>query len=83
MKLLECARCGSKELLEKEGYVVCVYCGSRFQSEDSNHPTVIDVYSDIQLLLRKCIEDPENRRRYAGLILDIDPSNSEVMKYLY
>jgi len=43
---------------------------------------VIDVQSDIKALLKKCIEDPANRRRYTSLILDIDPSNSEVLKYL-
>ncbi len=85
MKLLECSRCGSKELLEDDGYVVCVYCQSRFKPEVDEHPakgTVIDFRSDIQALLKKCIEDPVNRRRYANLILDIDPTNLEALKYL-
>lgn len=85
MKSVECTRCGSKELFEDEGYVVCAYCQSRFMPEVDNNPrkgTVIDVQSDIQALLKKCIEDPANRRRYANLILDIDPSNWEATKYL-
>ena len=85
MKSAECLHCGSKELLEDEGYVVCVYCRSRFKPEVDDHPrkgTLINVQSDIQALLKKCIEDPVNRRRYANLILDIDPSNLEALKYL-
>jgi transcription elongation factor Elf1 len=82
MKLIECSRCGSKELHNVDGTFVCNYCQSRFKSELNVNTTIIDVNSDIQLLLKKCIEDPLNRRRYANLILDIDPSNLEVMKYL-
>lgn len=85
MKSVECTRCGSKELLEEGGYVVCAYCQSRFmpQADDLPHRgTVIDVQADIQALLQKCMDDPANRRRYASLILDIDPTNREATKYL-
>ena len=44
--------------------------------------TVIGVDSDIQMLLEKCKQDPANRRRYANLILDIDPTNREAAAYL-
>jgi len=85
MKLLECSRCGSKELSEDGDYVVCAYCQSRFMPELHERPqkeTIIDLQADIQVLLKKCDEDPANRRRYASMILDIDPSNWEAMKYL-
>lgn len=85
MKLLECTRCGSKELFEENGYVVCAYCQSRFAPRADDVPqrkTVIGLHSDIEVLLQKCNDDPANRRRYASLILDIDPTNDEAAKYL-
>lgn len=85
MKLVECTRCGSKELFVEGGYVVCAYCQSRFSPQAGDLPsreTVIGLDSDIQVLLQKCKDDPANRRRYASLILDIDPTNSEAGKYL-
>ena len=30
MKLVDCTSCGSKELVEEEGFIVCVYCQSRY-----------------------------------------------------
>jgi len=44
--------------------------------------TVVGVDSDIQMLLEKCREEPANRRRYASLILDMDPTNQEAAAYL-
>jgi len=85
MKLVECSRCGSDELIQSDGYVICAYCQSRFLIEADDRPqneTVIDVRSDIRALLKKCKEDPVNRYRYASLILDIDPSNAEAIKFL-
>jgi uncharacterized Zn finger protein (UPF0148 family) len=85
VKLVKCTRCGSRELSEDDGYFVCAYCQSRFvpQSDDIlQRETVIDVHSDIQALLQKCRDDPVNRRRYAGLILDIDPTNRAARDYL-
>jgi hypothetical protein len=37
---------------------------------------------DIKMLLQKCRDDPANARRYASLVLDIDPSNEEALHYL-
>jgi len=37
---------------------------------------------DVSILLQKCRADPANARRYAGLILDIDPGNAEAREYL-
>jgi len=44
--------------------------------------TSIALNEDIRMLLRKCKEDTANARRYANLVLDIDPSNKEANKYL-
>jgi hypothetical protein len=85
MKLVVCTRCGSRELLEEAGYVICAYCQSRFSPQPDDLPhkdTVIGLHSDIQVLLQKCMDAPANRWRYASLILDIDPTNEEATKYL-
>lgn len=85
MKLVECAKCGSNELFEESGYVVCAYCRLKFVPNANDLPnsgTAISVYDDIRELLKKCKNDPSNRRRYANLVLDLDPTNAEAMQYL-
>lgn len=85
MKVAECKRCGSKELIEKDGFLICVYCQSRYLPQEGDIPkpaTEINISSDIQDLLQKCRDDPNNSRRYANLILDIDPTNNEAKRYL-
>lgn len=85
MKLVKCSSCGSTELVENDGIIVCVYCQSRFFPQADDVPpreTVIGIESDIEVLLQKCRQDQKNRRRFANLILDIDPSNQEARKYL-
>lgn len=85
MKAIECARCGSKELVKKNGFLVCAYCQTKYLPPESDLPkpeTEIDLASDIQNLLKKCEEDPGNSRQYANLILDIDPTNKEARRYL-
>jgi hypothetical protein len=47
-----------------------------------NPNTTISIQSDIDSLLLKCREDPINSERYAGLVLDIDPTNQEALSYL-
>jgi hypothetical protein len=44
--------------------------------------STIEINADIQALLEKCKSDPNNRRRYASLILDIDPTNQQANQYL-
>ena len=78
MKLVQCSRCGSKELHEEGGLIVCDYCQSQFVPQaDETRP------ADTVNLLEKCRTDPANRRRYASLILDLDPTNTEAVNYLY
>jgi len=72
-------------LHEENGLIVCAYCQSQFvpHAEDLRpKESVVGVYSDIQNLLEKCRADPANRRRYASLILDLDPTNREAAAYL-
>jgi uncharacterized Zn finger protein (UPF0148 family) len=87
MKIIECSKCGSPELTEVEGgYVVCDFCQSRFVQQASDLPikqAVIGVQSDVAALLEKCETDPRNRIRYASLVLDLDPTNQQALKYLY
>jgi len=47
MRLVECTACGSKELVEKDDAVVCVYCQSRYVNEpradDPVSPAIIEI----------------------------------------
>jgi DNA-directed RNA polymerase subunit RPC12/RpoP len=38
--------------------------------------------NDVTRLLEKCRTEPWNARKYANLVLDIDPHNREALKYL-
>lgn len=83
--LVDCEACGSKKLIKKDGFHVCAYCHTQYFPKVNNatsSETVIGIASDIQVLLQKCIEDPSNRRRFANLILDIDPTNREAKRFL-
>jgi hypothetical protein len=85
MELVECKGCGSRELADEDGIVVCGYCQTRYVPGPKDAPTpqtVIGVGSDIQNLLQKCQDDPANSRRYASLVLDLDPSNKSAKEIL-
>jgi hypothetical protein len=85
MRIIECTKCGSSELAQNEGFVQCVYCQSRFVLEAAellSPSSTIGVVSDIERLLERCRTDPANRRRYASLVLDIDPTNAEAIQFL-
>jgi len=84
LKSIDCARCGSNELTEIEGFLVCNYCRSKFVPESSDLPPIetnIELNADVQRLLDMCEKDPVNRHRYASLILDIDPTNQIARRY--
>lgn len=78
-----CVNCGADSFIFKDGYKICKYCNTRVKN---NEPKVsaseISLQSDIDILLQKCKDDPARARKYAGLILDIDPTNREAKKYL-
>ena len=85
MKLIKCTQCGGNEFSHEGGYMICKYCNARFVAEKGDYctkPSNIALSSDIDALLNKCKLDPRNARRYANLILDIDPDNPDALKYL-
>lgn len=81
MELMICEKCGSNELLEKDGYYICAYCGAKYKRELKNE-SQIDLGSDISRLLQRCKSDPQNARKYANLVLDLDPHNKEALEYI-
>ncbi len=98
MKALKCTSCGASRWEEEGEYRVCLHCGTKFQKivEETvrvqkvvihDHTTrlvdsVIALNDDVMRLLDKCKKDPKNAKKYANLILDIDPTNQDVLKYL-
>lgn len=86
MKIVNCTGCGSKELNEEDGLIVCAFCFTKYVPDPQDSPghlTTIGVGSDIQRLLQMCRTDPANAARYAHLVLDMDPTNAEARAYLY
>ena len=82
---IKCPICGGKEFEENKGIRTCLYCGTQFQIPKEELPkkkSEIALNSDVERLLDKCRKDPKNARKYANLILDIDPTNREALKYL-
>ncbi len=85
MVALLCERCNGNSFDLINGYRVCSYCGTRYLVDNQEllqSSTSISLGEDIQNLLEKCRLDPANAKKYANLILDIDPSNLDVYKYL-
>lgn len=84
MKLLTCEKCGASDFFEQNDYRICRYCRSKYALQTEDLPpksSTIALDDDVKILLQKCRSDPANARRYASLILDIDPSNTEALKY--
>ena len=80
---LICEYCESKFLFTAEDYDF--YGSSQTSSHTGtshSHTSGISLGSDIEMLLQKCRMNPKNVRKYANLILDIDPDNEEALKYL-
>lgn len=86
MRALECVNCGAKQFWEFEKYIECIFCNSRYEIQDIDRVNVpakgIELSSDIERLLEKCRTDSNNASRYANRILDIDPSNTQALKYI-
>ena len=87
MKLVKgywcCEYCESK--FPATGEDQRTYARSAGKSSLGKHGSVssgIGLDDDVARLLGKCRTDPKNARKYANLILDIDPDNEEVWKYL-
>jgi hypothetical protein len=72
-------------LVEQGGYLICQYCSTKYLITAEDTPqkkSNISLENDIKMLLQKCRDDPANARRYASLVLDMDPNNVEANKYL-
>lgn len=85
MQKLVCTNCGGNDFYELDGMFVCKFCHTRYYREQPKiRATNSDIClkDDVQRLFQKCNEDPKNARKYANLILDIDPTNKEALKYL-
>ena len=78
-----CEYCGSTFLPEaSEGSLnSSIHKNSSFTSTSVSSSS-ISLSSDVERLLEKCKKDPKNARKYANLILDIDPDNIEALKYI-
>ena len=84
MKSQTCEKCGGGEFVDRDGYRICRYCGTMFliTPEDVRRKgSSIALDNDIKMLLQKCQDDPANARRYASLVLDMDPGNIDAAKY--
>lgn len=78
-----CVNCGADSFIIKDGYRICKYCNTRVKDDKPKaNNSEISLQSDIDILLQKCKDEPARARKYAGLILDIDPTNKEARKYL-
>ena len=85
MKIEICERCGGGEFVDRDGYRICQFCNTKYliTSEDvKQKESTITLDKDIMMLLQKCRDDPANARRYASLVLDMDPDNVEAIKYI-
>ena len=83
MKRIVCEGCGSNEFLEENGYFVCKYCGRKYLKTKDDIPekeSDFDLSEDVQSLLKKWDNDPENALKYANLILQIDPNNKRAIE---
>jgi len=84
MKIEFCEKCGGGGLVARDGYRICQYCNSKYRitPEDvTRKGSSIALDNDIKMLLQKCQDDPANARRYASLVLDMDPGNVDAVKY--
>jgi hypothetical protein len=85
MKIEICEKCGGGEFIDQSGYRICKYCNTKYliTPEDvARKESNISLNNDIVMLLKKCRDDPANARRYASLVLDMDPGNVEALKIL-
>ena len=98
MKALICSSCGASNWKEDGEYRICLHCGTKFEKTLKEQrkaintvlqiaavnrvQSVIALNDDVARLLQKCKAEPKNAKKYANLILDIDPTNEEALKIL-
>lgn len=97
LQSIKCESCGASDWESKGNTKICKYCGSIYvlsaeKAEtsqrgipfffDKSRDSEIALNDDVERLLKKCRADPKNAKKYANLILDIDPTNREALKYI-
>lgn len=85
MKMIKCSACGADEFLTIPGYQICKYCHAKYQLTKEDmlvKDSVISIRKDVETLLKKCRDNPAKAKKYANLVLDIDPNNKEALKYI-
>ena len=85
MEKIICQSCGASSFTERGPYRICQYCGTKHStlpSPSAPPANGVALDDDVQRLLSKCYADPKRAARYASLILDIDPTNEEALKFL-
>jgi len=82
MNDIKCNNCGSGHFFNVDKTLICKYCDSMFVQEKGMVETSISLDSDVNRLLDLIESDPLNTKRYANLVLDIDPTNSKVLNLL-
>ena len=83
MKVVQCKSCGSTELKKEGSYWICQHCGSKnyfTKDELPAHESEIALNDDVKRLLERWDNDPTNARKYAKLILQIDPNNERALR---
>ena len=79
-----CPYCDSRFAITREERSSGLF-GSNGHHATLSHSGVnssITLDDDVVRLLEKCRSNPRKARKYANLILDIDPTNEEALKYL-
>ena len=95
MKAIICSSCGASRWKEDGRYRICLHCGTYYEKTPEEKvrsavyavregavrksDSVIALNDDVERLLQKCRSDPRNARKYANLVLDIDPTNQEAL----
>lgn len=79
---LVCPYCDSRFAVTKEERRSLFGGSHHAVLSHSGVDSTIALDDDVARLLEKCKTDPRNARKYANLILDIDPDNEEALKYL-
>lgn len=85
MTEIVCRSCGSNDLTEIDGFMICNYCGTRHvmsKDEKGQKQVVIDWSDDVSRLIQKSKDEPERAKKYAERILEMDPNNEYAKKLL-
>lgn len=78
-----CDYCGSRFLAsEEEQSAHSKTVNYSYGLSRSTASSQINLSDDVERLLQKCKTDRKNAKKYANLILDLDPDNAEALKYL-